>query len=412
MTTSATHGSASDIELLLPDFDVSDPELSIVIPALNEALTIGDFVAGCHEGMARAGVRGEILIVDSSTDATAEIARAAGARVLRVPKNGLGAAYTDAIPYIRGAWIIMGDCDCTYDFRNLDVFVERLRTGDEYVMGSRWKGSIEKGAMPPLHQYLGTPVTTWILNRLYSSRFSDIHCGMRGITKDAFERMDLRSRSWEYASEMVIKSVHMKLRTSEVPVTFYKDRDGRLSHHKRSGWFSPWFAAWINLRAMFVHGSSFFLLWPGLVVLALGLVLTLGLTGGPVTIGPIRLQLYAMLAGATLTVIGLSSFLMGVVSQTLFDYTGVHSRRWVRVFPYSRTTLSAIGGGFAGLLLVVPLVVRYVSNDFALGPPGNVENHLAIAGLTLLMTSFLIFGFTLLLHGVLVATERGRWRAD
>jgi glycosyltransferase involved in cell wall biosynthesis len=223
MTTSAAHSaSRSDFELLVPDIDVSEPELSIVIPALNEALTIGDFVAWCHEGMARAGVRGEILIVDSSTDATAEIARAAGARVLRVPKSGLGAAYTDAIPYIRGPWIVMGDCDCTYDFRNLDVFVERFRAGDQYVMGSRWKGSIEKGAMPPLHQYLGTPATTWILNRLYSSKFSDIHCGMRGITKDAFERMDLRSRSWEYASEMVIKSVQMDLRTSEVPVTSTK----------------------------------------------------------------------------------------------------------------------------------------------------------------------------------------------
>ena len=106
-------------------------------------------------------------------------------------------------------------------------------------MGSRWKGSIEPGAMPRLHQYFGTPLTTWILNRLYSSQFSDIHCGMRGITRDALERMDLQSQSWEYASEMVLKSVHMDLRTTEVPVRFLKDREGRLSHHKRSGWFSP-----------------------------------------------------------------------------------------------------------------------------------------------------------------------------
>ena len=210
--------------LLIPAHDVTDPEVSIVIPALNEALTIDDFVAWCHEGLEHAGVKGEVLIVDSSTDATAEIALAGGARVLRVPKRGLGRAYLDAIPHIRGRWVILGDADCTYDFRRLEPFVEGFRSGHEFVMGSRWKGSIEPGAMPKLHQYFGTPVTTWILNRLYSSRFSDIHCGMRGITRDALERMALRSQSWEYASEMVLKSVHMDLRTTEVPA-YYDPRD-------------------------------------------------------------------------------------------------------------------------------------------------------------------------------------------
>ena len=155
--------------------------------------------------------------------------------MLRTPKRGLGRAYIDALPYVRGKWIVMGDADCTYDFRQLAPFVERFREGYEYVMGSRWKGSIEPGSMPALHRYFGTPVTTWILNVVYSSKFSDIHCGMRGITRDALERMNLQSQSWEYASEMVLKSVHMELRTTEVPVTFLKDREGRLSHHKRVG---------------------------------------------------------------------------------------------------------------------------------------------------------------------------------
>ena len=210
LTTVAT---ASDETLLIPEDDVDAPQLSIVIPALNEELTITDFVAWCREGLAAAGVTGEILIVDSSTDQTPELAQAAGARVLRVPKRGLGRAYMDAIPYIRGDWVLMGDADCTYDFRLLAPFVEKFQQGYEYVMGSRWKGSIEPGAMPPLHQYFGTPVTTWILNRLFSSQFSDIHCGMRGITRDALVRMDLHSESWEYASEMVLKSVQMELRT-------------------------------------------------------------------------------------------------------------------------------------------------------------------------------------------------------
>ncbi len=136
-------------------------------------------------------------------------------------------------------------------------------------MGSRWLGSIEPGRCPGCTSTSARPVTTWILNRLYSSKFSDIHCGMRGITLDALVRMDLQSESWEYASEMVLKSVQMELRTAEVPVTFLKDREGRLSHHKRAGWFSPWQAAWINLRAMFIYGSDFFVFKPGVVLAGL-----------------------------------------------------------------------------------------------------------------------------------------------
>src|SRR5207248_10679660 len=139
----------------------------------------------------------------------------------------------------------------------------------------------------------------------YGSRFSDIHCGMRGITLDALRRMDLQSQSWEYASEMVLKSVRMELRTAEVPVRFLRDEQGRLSHHKRSGWFSPWQAAWINLKAMFVYGADFFLYRPGLIVLALGLLLTLPLSLGPITLGRITFSLHWMLLGVSLAILGL-----------------------------------------------------------------------------------------------------------
>jgi len=171
--------------------------------------------------------------------------------------------------------------------------------------------------MPPHHQYFGTPVTTWILNVLYSTHFTDIHCGMRGITIQALEEMDLSSQGWEYASEMVLKSVHMALRTAEVPVRFYKDREGRLSHHRRTGWFSPCLAARVNLRAMFVYGAEFFLLRPGLAILAAGLLLTLPLSFGPITLGSITLSLYWMLAGFSLSVIGLQLFYLGYVAQVV-----------------------------------------------------------------------------------------------
>ena len=409
---SAIEVAAADpeLELLLPDDDVDDPEVSIVIPALNEELTIVDFVRWCHEGLAEAGVVGEILIVDSSSDATSELAVREGARVLRTPKRGLGRAYMDAIPYIRGRWIVMGDADCTYDFRRLAPFVERFQAGDEYVMGSRWKGSIEPGSMPWLHQKLGTPVTTWILNRVYSSKFSDIHCGMRGITRDALIRMDLQSQSWEYASEMVLKSVHMGLRTSEVPVRFLKDREGRLSHHKRSGWFSPWQAAWINLRAMFVYGADFFVLKPGLIALALGLLLTVPLVGGPIDIGPVTLSLYWMLLGMALTSIGLTAVLLGAIAQVLFDYTGRFKHRWLRILPYTRTVFISVALTLVGIGLLIPLVVSYFDNNFKLQSAIDYRDNMAVLGLTSILSAFLLFAFTLLLHGAVIATHRRRRR--
>src|SRR5205823_1907864 len=143
-----------------------------------------------------------------------------------------------------------------------------------------------------LHRYFGTPLTTWILNRVYNGHFSDIHCGMRGVTLDGLKRMDLQSRSWEYASEMVLKSVHLELCTTEVPVRFLKDQDGRVSHHKRLGWFSPFQAAWINLRAMFIYGADYFVFWPGVGLLLIGLLIALPVSVGPRALGPVTLSLH------------------------------------------------------------------------------------------------------------------------
>jgi glycosyltransferase involved in cell wall biosynthesis len=402
--SAATLAAGAQLRLLVPADDTPAPELSIVIPALDEEKTVGDFVDWCREGLRAAGIQGEILIVDSSKDRTAEIAVARGARVLKTPRRGLGRAYIDALPYARGRYIVMGDADCTYDFRQLAPFVERFRQGYEFIMGSRWRGSIEPGSMPGLHRYLGTPVTTWMLNVVYSSRFSDIHCGMRGITRDALERMALQSQSWEYASEMVLKSVHMRLRTTEVPVHFLKDREGRLSHHKRAGWFSPFQAAWINVRAMFVYGAEFFTFRPGLAILAFGLLLTFPLALGPVTVGPIHFSLHWMLLGLSLTVVGLQSFYVGCLAQVLYDYTGAARKRWLRLFPYTRTVALSLATGLAGLVMTLILVVEYVQSGLLLSPASRVA-YVGVLGLVLLISSFLTFTFVLLLHAVALRTE-------
>lgn len=389
-----------DIELLIGPDDADAPEVSIVIPAMNEELVIAEFMDWCNEGIDAAGVAAEILIIDSSTDATPDIAFGKGARVLKTPRRGLGRAYQDAIPFIRGRYVILGDADCTYDFRDIGAFLQRFREGHEFIMGSRFKGSIEPGAMPALHRYFGTPLTNFLLNLIYGTRFSDIHCGMRGITLKALKAMKIHSQSWEYASEMIVKSVRMKLDTVEVPVKFYKDRHGRVSHHKRIGWFSPWHAGWINLRAMLIYGADFFVMKPGAVLLAVGLVLVLGLSAGPVTIVGITFSLNTMWLGAALSIIGLQSIFLGCMAETLYDPTGAAKRRWLKVFAYTPSVIAS-GVLFAvGVALGVNFASAYISAGFTVFEDIIATNHMAVAGLLAIMLSFLTFVSTLLLHAI------------
>lgn len=406
--------SSSDPTLLIPPNDVAQPELTILIPTLNERLTIGPFLEWCKAGLVKADIAGEILIVDSSTDETLEIAREHGARVLRIPKRGVGRAYIDAIPYIRGKYVLMGDADCTYDFRELETFVREFRAGNEFIMGSRFHGYIEPHSMPALHRYFGTPITTGILNFLYSTSFSDIHCGMRGITKQALERIDLESQSWEYSSEMVLKSVCLQLKTVEVPVRFLKEPEGRFSHLKRNGWLEPWRAGWINLKAMFLYGSDFFLLRPGLLLLALGLLLSLPVSFGPVPLGPVVLSLNWMLLGQTLAVLGLESFYLGCIVQVLYNYSPHTANRWIRLFRYNRAMVLSGALIVAGIALCIPLTIEYVHLGLRLKEIG-LANHLAATGLLFLIFGFLTFCNTLVLHAVklrvkprLLAAEEGR----
>ena len=401
------NNSVNDIRLLIPPEDVADPEVTILVPALNEKITIGRFVDWCRQGIAASGARVEILIVDSSTDRTAEIAQAGGARVLKVPRRGLGRAYIDAIAHIRGRFVIMGDADCTYDFREIRPFVAAFRAGAEFVMGSRFKGSIAPGAMPPLHRYFGTPVTTFILNVMFGSRFSDIHCGMRGISRDALQRMDLRSQGWEYASEMVLKSVHMRLETAEVPIHFLKDPEGRLSHMKRRGWLEPWRAGWMNLRAMLVHGVNFFLLKPGAVLLALGLLFMVPLAFGPLTIGRVSVSLNTMLLAMAAATLGLSMLFFGAVAAILFDYSDMIRKRLERLLPYNPTFVGCLLVAAGGVLAAVPLIRTYAANGFVL-PELGVQTHWAVMGLWLITAAFETFIFALMVRALGIALPARR----
>ena len=383
-------------ELFIPinDRTALNPEVSIVVPALNENITIGEFVDWCWEGLEKEGIDGEVIIVDSSSDDTPQIALNRGARVLRTPKKGLGQAYIDSIPYIRSNFIIMGDCDLTYDFRELRHFVKSYRSGGEFVMGSRFLGSIEDGAMPKLHRYFGTPLTTWMLNKIYSCRFSDIHCGMRGLTKSALLKIDLTSAGWEYASEMVLKAARLNLKISEVPVLFYKDRDGRQSHLKRGGFWTPWKAGWINLRVMLVFSPDSFLIMPGLFFTMIGVVISILSLPGYMVMGPFRLSIYSQMLGLVLVVLGYALFQAGILGRIKHGLNQGVDKFILNKLSYDKGmffSLVLIGSGF---LLDLNFFIAYLRNGLIVVSLSTS----AIFGLLLLAVGVQTFSFTLLLE--------------
>ena len=374
--------------------------VSIVVPCRNEELTIGEFVDWCWEGLRAAGAEGEVLIVDNSTDRSPEIAREHGARVIPEAERGLGRAYVAAIPHIRGDYVIMGDCDLTYDFRRLEGFLHALDAGAEFVMGTRLKGTIEPGAMPRLHRYFGTPVTTWVLNRLYRQKFSDIHCGMRAMTIDALRRIDIQSLGWEYASEMVLKAAKLRMRTTEVPVHFLRDREGRESHHKRAGWRSPWKAGWDNLKVMFLYAPEALLLLPGLLLLVPGLALTAALVGGPIDVGKFSLSLNWSLLGLAAATIGYTLVWLSVLARVHTDLDPAYTDRKLRRWSFDRGASAAFVLAAAGVVLNAILVATWISQGFSL----NQIYHPVVFGLLLIVLGFQTFAFTLLL--TIVAPNR------
>jgi glycosyltransferase involved in cell wall biosynthesis len=387
--------NAEVMEHLLPNtMRADDVELSIVIPAMNEEITAGEFIEWCKEGLRGAGVSGQILIVDSSTDDTPKIVLEHGGEVLRTPKRGVGRAYVNAIPYIRGKWILMGDADLTYDFREIAPFVQEFRKGAEFIMGSRFRGSIEKGAMPKLHRYFGTPLTNWILNRIYRSNYSDIHCGIRGVTRGALDKINITSDGWEYASEMVLKAARLNLASAEVPIKFYKDREGRLSHHRRVGWRSSWLAGWVNLKVMLVYAADSFLLKPGVALLVIGLILSLGLAAGPVRIGKIGFSLYWMLLGVTCTTLGYSSIQIGIFARVMHGLNDRFVQQFQKVVTYDRGMVASAGLTVAGLVLLGNLAYHYLKHGLQL----EAISHPAILGLLLVILGFQTFCFTLLME--------------
>jgi hypothetical protein len=296
--------------------------------------------------------------------------------------------------------VLVGDADCTYDFREIGPFVEKLREGYDLVMGSRFRGKIEPGAMPHHHRYFGTPVTNWIFNLVVGCRFSDIHCGMRGLTRETYVRIGLRSQGWEYASEMILKSLHLRLAIAEIPIDFYRDRNGRVSTVKRRGWLTPWKAGWESLRIMFTFGADFFLYRPGWFLAVLGLAAVALMTPGPVVIGSTRLATNTQFLAVATSVIGVSAIYLGILAKVINDLSGLAISRWTSRFSYNRTFVISAAVTLTGVVLDCILMVVYAVNGLSLPPSAAPFVHLAITGMLLVVLGLQTFAFTLVLQAL------------
>ena len=272
-------------------------KISIVIPTLNEELTIKEFINKCNIGIQKIkeNYDFEILILDSSNDKTPEITKKTNAQLIEVKKKGLGNAYIESLKHITGDIVIMGDADLTYDFTKIDEFVKKIEEGFDFVVGNRFKGLIEKGAMPKHHQFFGSPITSFIFNIIYNTPVKDIHCGMRALTTKKFKEMNINSQSWQYASEMIIKAKIKKFKIAEIPINFYKDQENRVSNLKRQGFWAPWHAGWISILEMLRYSLFFFSgKFSSLFSLALLLLNFFNAIYGPLKIGFFTISLHWM----------------------------------------------------------------------------------------------------------------------
>jgi glycosyltransferase involved in cell wall biosynthesis len=378
--------------------DAERLRVSVVIPCLNEEENIEECVRSALAAMETAGIRGEVVVADNdSEDRSAELAAAAGARVVHEPRRGYGSAYLAGFAAARGEYIVMGDADLTYDFDEIPRFVEKLDAGAELVMGDRMK-NIHPGAMPWHHRYIGNPVLTGILNGFFRTGVSDAHCGMRALRRDVLPRLDLRTTGMEFASEMVIRASKEKLRIAEFPIE-YHPRGGESK-------LSSWRDGWRHLRFLLVHSPTHLFILPGAILAALGALISV-LVLSQVHIFGRSWDLHTMIAGALLTIIGTQVVALGLAAHAYGKYFMGEKDPW---FDRMRDRFSLehgllLGGAIAlvGLVLGAIIVGEWFSRDFA----ALSEQRLAVGAATLLIVGVQIF-FSSFLLSILGLRREGR----
>ena len=355
--------------------------VSVVMPCLNEEAAVGACVEQALQALAAMGVAGEVVVVDNgSSDRSAAVARGAGARVVEEPRRGYGSAYLRGFAEARGRYLVMGDADGSYDFGDLARFVEPLRAGEaELVIGDRLGGEIRPGAMPWSHRWIGNPALSGMLRLLFRTRISDSHCGMRSITREAYDRLALRTTGMEFASEMVVSALREGLAVREIPIT-YHPREGE---SKLVGTRD----AWRHVRFMLLYSPSYLFQLPGLVLMAAGAFLLLALAGGPRDLFGHRWDYHPLLFGAMALMVGYQLVLFDAFAKVFSVGAGLaRPGRWFqafsRVFALERGLLVGAVVFLAGVGLEAKIVVDWIRSGFG--------EFMAVRGVVIGMTAMVL----------------------
>ena len=362
--------------------------VSVVIPCLNEADSIDRCVRAALEAIQSGGLRGEVVVADNgSTDGSAELAAAAGARVVHEPRRGYGSAYLAGFAAARGRFVVMADADLTYDFGEIPHFVAQLQDGADLVMGDRMD-NIKPGAMPWLHRYVGNPILTGILNLFFRTGVNDAHCGMRAVRADALPRLELRATGMEFASEMVIRASKEGLDIRQFPIEYHpREGESKLSSF-RDGWR--------HLRFLLVHAPTYLFILPGAITAFTGALMALTVLGRIHVLGR-NWDLHAMIAGALLMIVGTQVLALGLCAHAYGTYFMGERDPW---FDRMRARFGLehgllLGGAFilAGLAIAAVIVGIWINRGF-----GHLsEERLAVLSATLMIVGIQVFFSSFLL---------------
>ena len=389
------------------------PELSILMPCLNEARTLAACIRKAQLFLQQEGVSGEVIVADNgSVDGSIELAENLNARVVRVAARGYGAALAAGIEAAAGKYVIMGDSDESYDFAALSPFLEKLRAGYDLVMGNRFRGGIAPGAMPPMHRYFGNPFLTAVGRLFFSAReCGDFYCGLRGFRKEAIQKLELQSRGMEFALEMVIKASLHQLRIAEVPTTLSPDGRDRAPHLRR---YSD---GWRSLRFYLLMAPRWFFGIPGLILLVFGVVTSAFLFIGPVRLGSVTFDYHTLLYSTAAILLGYQSLLLFAFAKLMAVETGLHplkTRFWFleKRQTLERCTVFGLVVGLVGIILGI-----FAARQWELTGFGRLRPDVTIR-LVICSVLFLLIGGQTVLAGFyfglvnLVAERRGLRQAS
>ena len=378
-----------------------DLELTIVMPCLNEVETLGECIRKAKRAIETGEIDAEIVVADNgSDDGSQALARKLGARVVDVSRRGYGNALIGGIDSARGRFVIMGDADDSYDFSAIAPLLEKLRDGCDLVVGNRFAGGIRPGAMPWLHRWIGNPVLTFVSRVFFHTPVGDMHCGLRGFRRDAYAKLRLHAAGMEFASEMVIKASLQRMRIEEVPVTLSPDGRSRPPHLR------TWRDGWRHLRFMLLFSPRWLFLYPGAVLLALGLGTSALLIPGPIHLGGVRLDIHTLLVAGFVALLGYQLVLFAVFTKIFAIRTGFHPPHAVLQKTFEYVTLEvglAVGAlvALAGLLILAVSVWSWRSVGFGnLDPTLTMREVIPAVVLMALGTQTIFASFFLSILGI------------